>query len=98
MIIRSDVEHLIALADCLDCSLDVLLGRKDPGCLEGVPYQGTIWHPITEEPPVGKKLIWIDCDGTCDSGRYLGDERLDEYCVVKWKDARWWSYYPGEDA
>jgi ParB family chromosome partitioning protein len=99
---------VVAVADTLGCSIDYLLGRTDrmeivpeSGTIEKfsepVPESGTIWHPVSEEPPVGKKLIWIDCDGTCDSGRYLGDERLDEYCVVEWKDARWWSYYPGEE-
>ena len=96
-----NVRQLNALADLFGVSLDYLFGRSDVKEMaqgeSNVPESGTIWHPVSEEPPVGKKLIWIGCDGTCDSGRYLGDERLDEYCVVEWKDARWWAELPKED-
>lgn len=91
------------VADALGCSVDYLLGRTDQmevasGASAPVPYQGTIWHPITEEPPVDQRLVWLDCDGTCDTGRYLGGEQIDEYCVVLWQEARWWAELPKEDA
>lgn len=98
MITRSNVEHLIALADCLDCSLDVLLGRKDPGCLEGVPESGTIWHPITEEPPTGVDLVWIDAHGYSDTGVYYGSGNIESVCTIQWPEARWWAELPKEDA
>ena len=97
MITRSDVEHLIALADCLDCSLDVLLGRKDPECLEGVPNSGTIWHPIAEEPPTGVDLVWLDASGYSDTGMYYGSGTIESVCTIQWPEARWWAELPKED-
>jgi hypothetical protein len=104
----STMMQVVAVADALGCSIDYLLGRTDRmevvsdsdaagGLAQIVSDSGTIWHPISEEPPVGRRLIWIDRDGTCNSGKYMGDERLDEYCVVLWPDARWWAEYPKED-
>lgn len=94
---RSDVEHLISLADCLDCSLDVLLGRKDPGCLEDVPKSGTIWHPISEEPPAGVDLVWIDAHGYSDTGIYYGSGNIESVCTIQWPEARWWAELPKEE-
>lgn len=103
-----DLLEIVAVADALGCSIDYLLGRTDrmeivpeSGTIrepsEIVPDSGTIWHPITEGPPVGQRLVWLDCDGTCDTGRYLGGGEIDEYCVVLWKEARWWAELPKED-
>ena len=97
MITRSDVEHLISLADCLDCSLDVLLGRKDPGCLEDVPKVATIWHPISEEPPTGVGLVWLDAHGYSDTGMYYGSGNIESICTIQWPEARWWAELPKED-
>ena len=97
MITRSDVEHLIALADLLDCSLDVLLGRKDPGCLEDVPNVGTIWHPISEEPPTGVDLVWLDASGYSDTGTYWGSGDIESVCTIRYDEARWWAELPKED-
>ena len=97
MITRSDVEHLISLADCLDCSLDVLLGRKDPGCLEDVPKVGTIWHPISEEPPTGVDLVWLDAHGYSDTGVYYGSGDIESVCTIRYDEARWWAELPKED-
>lgn len=97
MITRSDVEHLISLADCLDCSLDVLLGRKDPGFLEDVPKMGTMWHPISEEPPTGVDLVWLDAHGYSDTGMYLGGGDIESVCTIHWPEARWWAELPKED-
>jgi hypothetical protein len=97
MITRSDVEHLIALADCLDCSLDVLLGRKDFGCLEGVSESGTIWHPVSEEPPTGVDLVFLDANGYSDTGVYYGSGNIESVCTVQWPEARWWAELPKED-
>lgn len=97
MITRSDVEHLIALADLLDCSLDVLLGRKDPGCLEDVPKLGSIWHPISEEPPTGEDLVWLDSNGYSDTGTYWGSGDIESVCTIRYDEARWWAELPKED-
>ena len=92
-----DVERLIALADCLGCSLDVLLGRKDPGCLEDVPKVGTMWHPISEEPPTGVDLVWLDGSGYSDTAEYYGGQRISQVSTIPWEEARWWAYLPGKE-
>ena len=97
MITRSDVEHLIALADCLDCSLDVLLGRKDFGRLEGVPESGTIWHPVSEEPPVNARIVLVNRIRMCSIATYLGNAKVDRLSLLQFDDADWWAECPGED-
>lgn len=99
MITRSDVEHLISLADLLECSLDVLLCRTDEPepKKNDAPSSGTIWHPISEEPPVGMDLIWVDAHGYSDTGEYRGGQQIEMACTIPWEEARWWAMPPTED-
>ena len=93
-----EIQRLIALADLFDCSLDWLLCRTDVRemATEAVSEQGTIWHPISEEPPVGVDLVWLDGHGYSDSGEYLGGQRIETVCTIQWGEARWWAHMPKE--
>lgn len=90
------------VADALGCSIDYLLGRTDQmevasGASAPVPYQGTIWHPITKEPPTGVDLVWIDAHGYSDTGVYYGSGNIESVCAIQWPEARWWAELPKED-
>lgn len=99
----SEIQRLIALADLFDCSLDYLFCRtdvkevahEDPETLE-VSKCDSIWHPISEEPPTGVDLVWIEAGGYSDTGEYLGDGRIESVCTVQWPHARFWAYPPNE--
>ena len=94
----SDVTKLTALADLFDCSLDWLLCRTDVKemATKAVPKSGTIWHPISEEPPVGVDLVWVDGSGYSDTGEYRGGCCIELACTIQWEEARWWAYLPEE--
>lgn len=94
-----DVSRLIALADMFGCSLDYLLCRTDdpqPKTAEAVPESGTIWHPISEEPPAGVDLVWVDGQGYSDTGVYYGGQTIEANCTIQWPEARWWAMLPEE--
>ena len=101
----TDLMQIVAVADTLDCSVDYLLGRTDRMEIvsdsdtipdpENVSDSGTIWHPISEEPPIGEVLVWIDCDGYADTGKYTGNQDIGGYCTVAYSDARYWAHLPG---
>lgn len=81
-----DAKSLCGVADALGCSVDYLLCRTDiPGMAqESVPspnldtvensatFASGAWYPATVEPPVGVRLIMIDCEGYIDDGKYEG--------------------------
>lgn len=95
-----EISRLVALADLFDCSLDYLLCRTDeprPQRETEVPESGTIWHPISEEPPTGVDLIWVDAHGYSDTGEYRGGQRIETACTIPWEEARWWAMPPTED-
>lgn len=95
----SDVTKLTALADLFGCSLDWLLCRTDVKemATEAVPETGTIWHPISDEPPVGVDLVWVDGSGYSDTGEYRGGHCIELACTIQWEEARWWTYLPEEE-
>lgn len=98
-VLRNEVENLIKLADLFGCSLDYLLCRTDdPDSkpAENVSKPDTIWHPISEEPPTGVDLIWVDGYGYSDTGRYYGGQTIETVCTIQWPDARWWARLPEE--
>lgn len=86
----TDVEQIVAVADLLGCSLDYLLCRTDVREVatqtQNVPnlntFPGCSWHPASQEPPVGIKVIIVDHFGFCDDCVYLGggqwSGRIDE--------------------
>lgn len=100
-----DLMQMVAVADALQCSVDYLLGRTDEMKIvsktdtieqpEKVSAADTIWHPISEEPPIGEVLVWIDCDGYADTGKYTGNQDIGGYCTVAYSDARYWAHLPG---
>lgn len=94
----SDIRRLIAIADLFGCSLDYLLCRTDEPepKKKDVPSSGTIWHPISEEPPVGVDLIWVDARGYSDTGEYRGGQQIEMACTIPWEEARWWAMPPTE--
>lgn len=93
--------RLVAIADLLCCSIDYLLCRTDiremAKSAPEVSNPGTIWHPISEEPPIGVDLVWIDAAGYSDTGEYWGGERIESNCTIQWPDARYWAYPPKEE-
>lgn len=95
----SEVSRLIALADLLDCSLDYLFCRTDVKEMaqSGTPVSevGTIWHPISEEPPAGVDLIWVDYNGYSDTAKYMGFHEISIVSTISWDEARYWAYPPG---
>lgn len=95
---RYEIEKLIKIADLFDCSLDYLLCRTDEPepKKNDVPNSGTIWHPISEDPPVGVDLIWVDGHGYSDTGEYMGGQRIETACTIPWDEARWWAMPPTE--
>ena len=95
----SEIARIIAIADLFGCSLDYLLCRTDdpdPKPAEPVSKPDTIWHPISEEPPTGVDLIWVDGYGYSDTGRYYGGQTIETVCTIQWPDARWWARLPEE--
>lgn len=96
----SDVTKLTSLADLFDCSLDYLLCRTDVKEMAQaggvVSESGTMWHPITEEPPVGVDLVWLDAAGYSDTAEYLGSGLIESICTISYQEARWWAYKPEE--
>lgn len=89
------------VADALDCSVDYLLGRTDRMDIvpesdqtDHVSEPGTIWHPISEEPPTGVDLVWLDAQGYSDTGIYLGGQRIESVCTIRWEEAQWWATLP----
>ena len=96
----ADVDRLIKLADLFGCSLDWLLCRTDVREMAqaggAVSESDTIWHPITEEPPVGVDLVWLDASGYSDTAEYLGGGLIESVCTISYQEARWWAYKPEE--
>ena len=101
----SEIERLIALADLFDCSLDWLFCRTDvkemaqavQSASEDVSNSGTMWHPISEEPPTGVDLVWLDGCGYSDTAKYLGCQQIESVSTIHWDDARHWAFLPKED-
>lgn len=93
-----EINRLIALADLFGCSIDWLFCRTDVKEVaqqaDAVPGSGTIWHPISEEPPTGMKLVWLDANGWSDTAEYWGCQKIAISSTVSWDDARWWAYLP----
>ena len=100
----ADLMQVVEVADTLKCSVDYLLGRTDRMEIvtetdiiqkeTDVPKSDAIWHPISEEPPVGVVLAFIDCEGTCDTSKYYGNGQLHQYCCFSFEEARYWAYMP----
>ena len=94
----SDIQRLIALADLFDCSLDYLLCRTDikelAQAAPAAPKEGTIWHPVSEDPPVGVDLVWLDAHGYSDTAEYYGGGRISSVSTIPWEEARYWAYLP----
>ena len=100
----ADLMQVVEVADTLQCSVDYLLGRTDrmeivpeadtihPAA--DVPETDTIWHPISEEPPIGEVLVWVDKDGYADTGKYMGDHQIQRSCCVIYDEAMFWAYRP----
>ena len=91
----SSLMTICAVADGLGCSIDYLLGRSEE--MKPVPTVGTMWHPISEEPPTGRRLVWADCYGQADVGEYWGNQKISVSCTVEYDEARWWAYLPKEE-
>lgn len=91
-----------AMADLFGCSVDYLLCRTDiremAQTTSEVSKPGTIWHPVSEEPPIGVDLVWVDNAGYSDTGEYYGSERIESNCTIQWPEARYWAYLPKEEA
>ena len=88
------------VADALGCSIDYLFGRTDQMEVAAgncVPGSGTIWHPISEEPPTGVDLVWLDASGYSDTGTYWGGGDIESVCTIRYAEARWWAELPKED-
>lgn len=100
----ADASRLIAMADLLGCSLDYLFCRTDvretakSAPSSDVPKLDTQWHPISEEPPAGIDLVWLDAHGYSDTGKYLGGQTIELASAIPWCEARWWAYLPEEVA
>ena len=102
-----DLMQMVAVADALQCSVDYLLGRTEEmgivsktDTIEQIPKVSetdTIWHPISEEPPVGVDLVWLDAHGYSDTGEYLGGQRIETASTISFEEARWWAELPKED-
>jgi len=96
-----EIQRLIALADLFDCSLDYLLCRTDIREMAQpapeVPDPGTIWHPISEEPPVNVNLVWLDDCGYSDTAEYKGGGKISIVSTISWEEARYWAYLPKEE-
>lgn len=94
----SEVTRIIALADLFGCTLDYLLCRTDVKELapENPVKPPTIWHPISEEPPIGVDLVWLDGRGYSDTGMYMGGQRIEIVSTIQWEEARWWAELPKE--
>lgn len=94
----TSIERLIKLADLFGCSIDYLLCRTDVKEMaqEGntVSDSGTMWHPITEEPPTNVDLVWVDAHGYADTGEYKGCQQISRACTINWGEARYWAYLP----
>ena len=103
----SDVERLISLADLLGCSIDYLLCRtdiremaqevsvvSDSGTGESLPSicKQSSWHPLTDEPPVGEKIVIVDNYGFAEDVVYLGDDLWSGRCDNE--PIRAWSKIP----
>lgn len=97
-----EIQRLIALADLFDCSLDYLFCRTDVKEMArpapAVSECDTIWHPISEDPPIGVDLVWVDVAGFSDTGKYLGSKRIESNCTIPWPEASYWAYLPKEEA
>ena len=87
--------RVVDVADALGCSIDYLLGRTDT--MNPEPKSGTIWHPISEEPPTGVDLVWLDGSGYSDTAEYYGGQRISCVSTIPWEEARWWAELPKED-
>lgn len=95
----SDVSRIVALADRFECSVDWLFCRtdvKEMAAAAPVPESGTMWHPISEEPPVGVDLVWLDASGYSDTAEYLGGGLVESVSTISYQEARWWAYRPEE--
>lgn len=96
---HSEAKNLCAVANVLKCSIDYLLGRTDVKEMaqSGTPVSevGTIWHPISEEPPTGVDLIWVDYNGYSDTAKYMGFQEISIASTISWGEARYWAYPPG---
>lgn len=101
----SDVKGLIAVADLFGCSIDYLLCRTDipevasaaPAPAAPVSESDTIWHPISEEPPTGINLVWLDAHGYSDTAEYFGGGLISSVSTIPYEEARWWARLPMED-
>ena len=97
----SSLMTICAVADGLGCSIDYLFGRTDVMEMaqreQPVPTVGTMWHPISEEPPMDVDLVWADCYGHADVGKYWGNQKISVSCTVEYDEARWWAYLPKEE-
>lgn len=101
----SSVDRLIALADLLGCSIDYLLCRTnikemaqaEQPTNEDVSNSGTMWHPISEEPPTGVDLVWLDGRGYSDTAKYLACQQIEIASTISWNEARYWAFLPKED-
>lgn len=100
-----DIDKLVRVADLFGCSLDYLFCRTDiremvqsePKPKENVPNSDTMWHPISEEPPTGVKLVWLDGLGYSDTAVYLGCQQIESISTISWIEARYWAFLPKED-
>lgn len=94
----SNAMALCAVADLLGCSTDYLLGRtehmKISDVVPSVPNSGTIWHPVSEEPPVNVNLVWLDGCGYSDTAEYKGGGKISLASTIPWEEARYWAYLP----
>lgn len=99
----STAEVMIAVADCLGCSLDWLLGRTDVKELtssevikpDAVGKESEFipgaWYPVSVEPPVGERLILIDSEWFVDCGKYIG---CGEYTMDYGAPVAYWTFEP----
>ena len=94
----AEIKRIVDLADLLGVSLDYLLCRADVAELasDKTPQPSTIWHPISEEPPTGVDLVWLDGLGYSDTGMYMGFQRIEIVSTIQWEEARWWAELPKE--
>lgn len=94
-------KRLCETADAFGCSIDYLLGRTDVRevvqAATAVPEVDTIWHPISEEPPTGVDLVWLDARGYSDTAEYKGGGKISIVSTIPWEEARYWAYLPKEE-
>lgn len=94
----SNAIALCRVADLLGCSVDYLLGRTEIMEMNMttplVSKSDTIWHPISEEPPIGVDLVWLDTDGYSDTAEYKGSGLISSVSTIPWEQARYWAYKP----